>query len=587
MRLDASAAGDAAGERAASPRAAAAATSGTAQLGGLHLAAGGSAGAEAPSSAATPLADLAAAAASHEQEALLPAAEGAECGTPAAMPGAPAEEEAEERGGGASQHGLVRVVSDTPLPPEHSFTVADLAFTLRAAESSTETLRRCCNAVAALTAEDPSYADGSDAVEAVVYVLRARCDAAAVQSAACFALIELGMARDANWERAVAAGAVPVLLRALRVHGAVDAAFAYNTCHALRALAAACPSVTQPLVDTSVAVAAVGALRAHAADAQVCASVASLLSSSIVQECGSGAADCIKLFDAGVGEASIAAIQRHPNDAMVLLPAMKCVVYLFHAGVAGKSPKTRRVRALAHASARVAVDALRAHAAHQMVSENAAALLGHTMSLQCVRAETPNIGAFTAFLAAMRAQPQTAGVQTTCCLALGVMCCDEFDPAVNQDAAAGAGALAAIMAALRAHLGDADVLSRGCYALNALVTVNERNQRAAHALAADAALVAAMRAHPTSHTLLQSACSALRAMSCEPNSLIPRGSHRGDCRCDAHHQLCSARCPRSGRVPGRMRRAAHAHDVRRRGAAARTARRRPRGIHSSGGGGAP
>jgi hypothetical protein len=74
-------------------------------------------------------------------------------------------------------------------------------------------------------------------------------------------------------------------------------------------------------------------------------------------------------------------------------------------------------------------------------------------------------GGIEAVLAALRAHPGAANVQERGCLALGNLAASH---AANQTAVAAAGGIEAVVAALRAHSGAANVQDYGCYALRLL-----------------------------------------------------------------------------------------------------------------------
>ncbi len=91
------------------------------------------------------------------------------------------------------------------------------------------------------------------------------------------------------------------------------------------------------------------------------------------------------------------------------------------------------------------------------------------------------------------------------CVALGVL----VVAAPATSATAGADGVAAVLAAMRAHPGDARVQSATCYALSELVARDEINRRTAGAAGGVAAVVAAMARHPADSFVAQRACGAL------------------------------------------------------------------------------
>jgi len=79
-----------------------------------------------------------------------------------------------------------------------------------------------------------------------------------------------------------------------------------------------------------------------------------------------------------------------------------------------------------------------------------------------------NAGALAAIVAVMQAHVGVAAVSETGCRALGNIAC-EF--AAGQQNAVDAGALAAIVAAMQAHVHDTGVCELGCLALGNIVLV--------------------------------------------------------------------------------------------------------------------
>ena len=107
-------------------------------------------------------------------------------------------------------------------------------------------------------------------------------------------------------------------------------------------------------------------------------------------------------------------------------------------------------------------------------------------------------------VAALRAHPGNAGVQEKGCLALKHMTLN----ADNKAKAGAAGAIEAVVAALKAHPGNAVVQEKGCTALTNMTT-NADNQATAGAAGAIEAVVAALKAHPGNAGVQERGCSAL------------------------------------------------------------------------------
>ena len=119
-------------------------------------------------------------------------------------------------------------------------------------------------------------------------------------------------------------------------------------------------------------------------------------------------------------------------------------------------------------------------------------------------------GAIEAVVAAMRAHGSNAEVQKQGCWALENMACD----AENKVKAGSAGAIEVVVAAMRAHASNAGVQQRGCGALMNM-TFNDENKVKAGSAGAIESVVAAMRAHGSNAGVQQRGCWALKNMTCK------------------------------------------------------------------------
>jgi hypothetical protein len=122
-----------------------------------------------------------------------------------------------------------------------------------------------------------------------------------------------------------------------------------------------------------------------------------------------------------------------------------------------------------------------------------------------------NGGVVETIVQVMRDNPKDNEVQTRACLALYDMCSKY--PELVQIRAGGAGAVLAVVTAMRAATWIRLLQQLGCLALIQITGFNVENQnRAGHAKAIET-VVAAMRAHRTDRCLNDYACEALLVMS--------------------------------------------------------------------------
>jgi hypothetical protein len=98
---------------------------------------------------------------------------------------------------------------------------------------------------------------------------------------------------------------------------------------------------------------------------------------------------------------------------------------------------------------------------------------------------------------------------------LAVKALDAFGERINTQAAVDAGAVAAIVATMRAHADDSDVAYRGCLALRNIAMLPAGGQVAIDA-GAPATIVAVMRAHASVAGIASYGCSALGVIAVYP-----------------------------------------------------------------------
>ncbi len=121
-------------------------------------------------------------------------------------------------------------------------------------------------------------------------------------------------------------------------------------------------------------------------------------------------------------------------------------------------------------------------------------------------------GAVEAVVAALRAHSANAAVQEQGCWALRNICCNNAD---NQAKAGGAGAVEAVVAALRTHSANAAVQEQGCRALCNLCTDSADNKAKAGGAGAIEAVVAVLRAHGANLSVQEQGCAALVNLCCD------------------------------------------------------------------------
>ena len=158
------------------------------------------------------------------------------------------------------------------------------------------------------------------------------------------------------------------------------------------------------------------------------------------------------------------------------------------------------------APARQLVEQLRRNSGLPIFVEEALKVLGKTQERQAAA----DAGAVAAVVAALRAHAASAGVQQWGCRALGNVCTGTDAAGVaRKQAAADAGAVAAVVAALRAHAASAGVQEEWCYALANVCAGTDAAGLARRQAAADAgALDAVITARESSIEAVQRAAAA-------------------------------------------------------------------------------
>jgi hypothetical protein len=340
--------------------------------------------------------------------------------------------------------------------------------------------------------------DASEVAVKIVARMRRNGGDAEVQASACTILSALAV-RSARGRSAVsAAGGVGALVGAMLAHPA-----------AVRVQRFGCSALSHLVSDRAEcarAAVAAGAMRA------VCAALEAHRTNASVQAAGSVALNNMMARSADVASEAIAAglcaslaaaMRAHPRNAGVQGAALAAL----HATLAS-------VQACATAcdagGVETTIAAMRAHAGDTGVQNfgcrTLAALHRHTDVARSSRVATRLRDTTQAVCDALATHPADASVQMSGCMAIATI-----TARADANVAFGrAGAVALVVAALRAHRGVAVVQARGCDALQTLC-----NGVAAHAEQANAAgvvddIAAAMAAHCGEQMVQMCGVSALK-----------------------------------------------------------------------------
>jgi hypothetical protein len=169
-----------------------------------------------------------------------------------------------------------------------------------------------------------------------------------------------------------------------------------------------------------------------------------------------------------------------------------------------------RSAALVHDATTTVLAALDAHPAHAALQRCGCFALGAFAGNAQHQASVARAGAIRAILRAMRLHPTSVDLHSSCCTALSAVCVSN---ARNAAAACAEGAVALIAAAMRTTISgdDANGQTRACLALRDIIS-STADQNAARAAGAIEAVVMALCAHPTDELLQFSSCASLVCM---------------------------------------------------------------------------
>jgi hypothetical protein len=341
-------------------------------------------------------------------------------------------------------------------------------------------------------------------LEAVVAAMQSCRADAAVLLFCCLALDAFVNREAGPAHMAGAAGAVEALVAAMAAHvnDPVVQSRAGGMLNVLLCFDATSHNARRAGAAGAVAV-LLSAMRAHAADVRMQASVCAGL--------GNIAADAqsrVQAINAGAIEAILAALNSSltraiADDTFLLQHGCTAIGNLCEAVVAAVDARSA---ALVGDATRTILAALDAHPAHFNLQRGGCLALGVFADEVQHKAAVARAGAIPAIVRALRLHPAAGDLQRRCCKTLSALCGKNSH---NADAACAAGAIALVVAAMRTFAGDnADGQADACLALRDMVS-SRAHQAAAGSAGAVEAIVLALRAHPT-HQLVQFAgCTSL------------------------------------------------------------------------------
>ena len=217
--------------------------------------------------------------------------------------------------------------------------------------------------------------------------------------------------------------------------------------------------------------------------------------------------------DAGAIDAAAAALRSHGLSAEVVAPVCRCLTALTSSHPGNKA---RAVSARVH---EMATAALKAHAGHAGAAAAACGLLGSLAVSPEHTTKVAQAGAVAAIVGAMRGNAQAPDVQAQAASALGVLA---VSPA-NQTLVGSLGGVDALVSALRLHsAGNSAVASVGvlthCTGALGVCVADPGNAAIALRCGAVEALVAALAGRAGSVALLQQGCATLGILAAAPDA---------------------------------------------------------------------
>jgi hypothetical protein len=355
-----------------------------------------------------------------------------------------------------------------------------------------------------LTVPDVQLCIDGGAVPAIVAALRTHASVPAVAEIACRVLSKFALT-PAGADACVSEGAVPAIVATLRTRTSVPAV-AEEACRALINTAAENPAGRDVCVSEGAVPAIVATLRTHASVPAVARYACWALVN--IGWPPTNSSHIAAIVAAGAVPLLTAAFSAHTGEART-----KAHDALYMLGYSDDGILLTKLPTTFMTPERV-VGLMRAEAEEVRVAEEGAKALQHLASAQgeqaCVSA-----GAVPALVAALRRHATVAAVAEHACRLLSKFA---LTPA-GADACVSEGAVPAIVAVLRSHAHVAAVADNALRALVNLTCASPHAIQACHSAGAEEVLRAAKSAHPT---LSQNACWALCNISpaaCE-DSLI-------------------------------------------------------------------
>ncbi|KAG8462613.1 hypothetical protein KFE25_004589 [Diacronema lutheri] len=342
-------------------------------------------------------------------------------------------------------------------------------------------------------------------------------------AAAIRAVSRRALADAASCELAANAGALEAVVAAMRAHAAHSDVQKW-ACWALRNICtaddAAGISRAQRATEAGALEAVVDAMRAHAAHSRVQVQACWALRNICTTDDAAGISRAQRATEARALEAVVDAMHAHAAHSDLQKQACWALRNIC-SGTDAAGP-ARKQRATKAGALEAVVDARRAHAAHSVVQagvqEQACWALIHVCSGTDAagparKQRATKAGALEAVVAAMRAPAAHSGVQKQACWALGNLCVStDVAGLARARQAVEDGALEAVTAAMRAHAEHSGVQQQACWALANVCAGNDAAGLARARQAAEGALravVAAMRAHAEHLGVQEQACTAL------------------------------------------------------------------------------
>jgi hypothetical protein len=379
-----------------------------------------------------------------------------------------------------------------------------------------------CIAFDSMSAGNPVFRDvagACGAVEAVVGALIAHPGDAHLQRTAAVVTHRMTCQNASNKAKAAAAGAVGALLSAMHTHAA-DAEVQHAGCEALANMTVNAEAIRRAAFEVGAAQAVVTAMRSQPRDGQVqqsgCRALRSMLDfMQCTDASGSEAvtADAIAAIIAAIRSPAADFQVRHNGcyalrhillESGIIDEESSCLIARDR-DMIGRIARLQTIAASNGGGAAV-LGAARAHAENAMLQEHAC----FALSFICKRAtvQQARTGAARCVqLAAAALKTHTADVEVTRSACALLQCISQYD--IECQLAAGA-AIPAVLKMMR-NVASADAQASGCFTMFRMTFMNETNADIAGAAAIDAAL-AAMRAHTSVAALQRTGCSALGGM---------------------------------------------------------------------------